>query len=101
MLLILELNLEASVGALQDYYKTRYYIGEPLYIGEIYKVLKSVPGVLDVVKVKITNKDGSQYASTYFDINSNMSPDGSYLIAPANAIFEIKFPEADIKGKIR
>jgi len=93
--------LEASVGALQDYYKTRYYIGEPLYIGEIYKVLKSVPGVLDVVKVKITNKDGSQYASTYFDINSNMSPDGSYLIAPANAIFEIKFPEADIKGKIR
>ena len=93
--------LNSSVAALQEHYKTKFYIGEPLYISDIYKTLKGVTGVLDVMNVKLVNKTSSQYAATYLDINSNMSPDGGYLIAPANAIFEIKFPEADIKGKIR
>ena len=93
--------LDTANKALQRHFKTRFYIGEPLYISDIYKVLKDVKGVLDVTKVKIVNKDSSQYADTQFDIPSNLSPDGSYLIAPANTIFEIKFPANDIKGKIR
>jgi len=93
--------LNAANAALQRHFRTRFYIGESLYISDIYKVLKDVKGVLDVTKVKITNKDSSQYADTQFDIPSNLSPDGSYLIAPANTIFEIKFPATDIKGKIR
>ena len=30
-----------------------------------------------------------------------MSQDGTHLVCPANAILEIKFPDTDIKGKIR
>jgi hypothetical protein len=30
-----------------------------------------------------------------------MSPDGNMLVCPKNAIFELKFPEVDIKGKLR
>ena len=93
--------LNAANAALQRHFRTRFYIGESLYISDIYKVLKDVKGVLDVTKVKITNKNSSQYTDTQFDIPSNLSPDGSYLIAPANTIFEIKFPATDIKGKIR
>jgi hypothetical protein len=93
--------LDAAIRELKSHYNTKFYIGEPLYISDIYKVLKSVTGVLDVTKVKIVNKNTSEYASTNFDINSNMSPDGGYLIAPANVVFEIKFAEVDIKGKIR
>jgi hypothetical protein len=78
-----------------------FYIGEALYISDIYSVLKDVDGVLDVTKVKIFNKTGGNYAETVFDVNTNVSPDGSYLIAPKNCIFEIKFPKVDIKGKIR
>ncbi len=93
--------LNSANAALQRHFNTRFYIGEALYISDIYKVLKDVTGVLDVTKVKIINKNSSQYADTQFHIPSNLSPDGSYLIAPANTIFEIKFPANDIKGKIR
>ena len=52
------------------------------------------------IKVKITNKNGGQYSYVSFDVSRNLSPEGSYLIAPKNAIFELKFPEVDIKGKV-
>ena len=82
-------------------YKTTFYIGEPFYISDIYQELKSVTGVLDVVKVKLVNKTGTDYSSVVLDINNNLSPSGDYLIVPKNAIVEIKFPAVDIKGKVR
>ena len=54
-----------------------------------------------MVKVKLNNKTGSDYSGVEVEINSNLSPDGSYLIVPKNAILELKFPSVDIKGKIR
>jgi len=47
------------------------------------------------------NKFGSNYSGVQLDINANLSPDGSSLIIPRNVILEIKFPQTDIKGKIR
>ena len=60
-----------------------------------------MPGVLDVTKVKIFNKAGTNYSGASIDVEQNMSPDGQYLIIPKNCIVEIKFPESDIIGKIR
>ena len=93
--------LNRCVEALAAKYKTSFFIGEPLYISDIYSELKKVTGVLDVEKVKLTNKAGTNYASVKININKNMSPDGSYLATPYNAILEIKFPQDDIKGKIK
>ena len=93
--------LGRAMIALQNKFRDNFFIGEPLYISDVYAELNKVTGILDVVKVKINNKSGGQYSSISLDINKNLSPDGSYLMAPANAIFELKFPEVDIKGKIR
>jgi len=93
--------LDTAIAALKQKYSTPYFIGEPLYITDVFDTLKSVTGVLDVVKVKVTNQSGPNYSGTEIEINKNMSPDGTYLIAPKNAIFEIKFPDVDIVGKIR
>lgn len=82
-------------------FSSGFFIAEPLYISSIYSELKKVDGILDVLSVKIINKSGGQYSGTTFNINKNMSQDGSYLLAPANAIFEIKFPETDIRGKLK
>ena len=89
------------MNALEKKYSTAFFIGEPIYISDIYETLKKVKGVLDVVKVKLNNKTGSDYSGVEVEINSNLSPDGSYLIVPKNAILELKFPSVDIKGKIR
>ena len=89
------------VDALKERFKTSFFIGEPFYISDVYSELKKVTGVLDVEKVKLVNKAGANYASAQLNINKNMSPDGSYLVTPYNAILEVKYPAVDIKGKVR
>ena len=93
--------LEACIQQLRAKYREQFYIGEHMYITDVYNELNKVRGVLDVIKVTITNKTGGVYASTEFNINENLSPEGTYVVCPKNAIFELKYPETDIKGKIR
>ena len=93
--------LDDCVNALREKYKTSFYIGEHIYISDIYSELKKVTGVLDVSSVTLNNKTGTNYSNATLNINDNLSPDGSYLVVPQNAIIEIKFPQTDIKGKVR
>jgi len=92
--------LDSAVNALAIKYSSPLYIGEPFYISDIYSELKKVKGLLDVLTVKIVNKTGANYSSANLDINENLSPDGSYLVVPGNALVEIKFPSTDIRGKV-
>lgn len=93
--------LNEAIKKIGSLYSTNFYIGEHLYISDIYSELKKVDGVLDVVKVKIVNRTGIGYSSAIIDVNKNLSPDGSYLVVPKNAVIEFKYPEVDIKGKVR
>jgi len=93
--------LDNCFEALKEYFSEPFFIGEPLYISKVYEVLKGVEGVLDVSKVKIVSKSGGSYSSSSISINENLSADGSYVVVPNNAIFELKYPENDIIGKIR
>ena len=92
--------LNSCVEALKVKYANPFFIGEAFYISDVYQELKHVRGVLDVVKVKLTNKYGANYSDTIIDINKNLSPDGSYLVIPKNVVVEIKFPSTDIRGKV-
>ena len=93
--------LDEAVDKIAEMYNAPFFIGEPLYISDIYSSLKDVSGVLDVEKVMITNKTGANYSAVEFDINKNMAPDGGYIVVPKNAILELKYPEADVKGKVK
>ena len=70
------------------------------YIGVIGGLIGTY-AYLDVLKVKIVPKTTSEYNQASININDNLSPDGNYLMVPKNAIVEIKYPEVDIKGKVR
>jgi hypothetical protein len=76
-------------------------IGEPLFITDVYTALKKATGVLDVIKVDIVPKVGTLYSDYTINISQNLSPDGRYVIIPDDSIFEIKFPDLDIKGTIK
>lgn len=93
--------LASAIARLADKYSEGFFIGEPIYISDIYSELKKEPNILDVIKVKIVPKTGGSYSYVDLQINKNLSPDGSYLMCPKNAIFELKFPQTDIKGKVR
>ncbi|MDP6585675.1 MAG: hypothetical protein QF535_13550, partial [Anaerolineales bacterium] len=62
--------------------------------------LKNVTGVLDVTKVTVSSKTGTNYSNANIVVNDNLSPDGSYVIVPANALVEIRYPTTDITGKV-
>ena len=93
--------LDSCIDKLKEDFKKTFFIGESLYISDIYKMLKDVPGVLDVLNVKIFIKNGTGYSSSIIRIDENLSGDGSQLLVPNNAILELKFPEVDIIGKLR
>lgn len=90
-----------AVDKIRKLFAEGFFVGESMFISSVYTALKDIEAVLDVSSVKINNKSGGQYSPTTFVINKNMSPDGSQLLCPANAIFEIKYPEVDIRGKIK
>ena len=87
--------------ALTNYFTAaRYEIGESISITDIYKVLQKVPGVVDVVDVEIEQSAGPQYSAAQFDFEGALSADGRRVIAKNNIVFELKFPNTDIKGSI-
>tara|TARA_Y100000592_G_scaffold30536_2_gene48648 strand:+ start:50544 stop:52340 length:1797 start_codon:yes stop_codon:yes gene_type:complete len=93
--------LNDCVNAIAAEYNNPLFIGESLSLSRIFNILNNVNGVNDAVKVQIVNKNSSNYSNVFFQIGENMSPDGDMLICPKNAIFELKFPEVDVKGKLR
>ena len=93
--------ISSAIETIKSKYAEGFFIGEPIYISDIYSELKKSQDILDVIKVKIVNKTGGQYSYVSYDVNSNLSSAGDYLICPKNAVFELKFPNSDIKGKTR
>lgn len=76
-------------------------IGEPLFITNVYSALKKARGVLDVLDVRIVCKTGGLYSDMFIDISQSLSPDGRYVNIATDSIFEIKYPDNDIKGMIK
>jgi hypothetical protein len=94
--------LQQCVAELQNYYSANPFdIGEPLYINDIYKRLNRLDGVIDVTNVKTVQKTGTGYSNLSFNIQNNMSPDGTILYVPEDTVIEIKYFAEDIKGTIR
>jgi hypothetical protein len=93
--------LSDAIQELKDFYERKLEIGEPFSLTEVYSRLNKLDGIVDVTRVKLVQKTGTNYSDVGFDINDSYSDDGRYLIAPNNVIFEIKFPENDIKGTIK
>ena len=93
--------LQSCINTLREKMEVKYNIGEAIYISEIYKILNDVPGVIDTTNVEIRNKAGGLYSEFYYDINSNLSDDGRFVIIPENAVAEILFPDKDISGAIK
>jgi len=76
-------------------------IGEPIKITDIYRQLMKVDGVIDVTSVDVGLKSGGIYSESNYDFDSALSADGRMIEAQPNVVFELKYPNTDIKGSIR
>jgi len=84
----------------ESFINKTYHISEPVSITDLTSVLQQVPGLLDVINIEIVNKVGERYSQVPHDIDEKKSLDGRYILADENTIFEIKYPDTDIKGTI-
>ena len=96
------------VQALKDYFNIdSWRINEPIYLSQMYSLLDSIKGVQSAVRPDKNNKGGLE---VYNKFNGNYSPN-KYTIQNATrngvihppkdpSIFEIKFPNSDIEGKV-
>tara|TARA_R110000851_G_scaffold91165_2_gene199024 strand:- start:365 stop:2182 length:1818 start_codon:yes stop_codon:yes gene_type:complete len=94
--------LQNGIDAIKfDVLASKYDIGEPIRVSDIFSSLKNVDGILDVVGVSVNRKTGSAYSSFSYDVKGNTSPDGRLILAKENVVFEVKYPDSDIVGTVR
>jgi len=91
---ILNCNLE-----LQEYFKiSKRSINQPINLSEISVILDKVKGVQTVQKLEIVNINGGNYSEYGYDVTGATKNNTVYpSLDPC--IFEIKFPNEDIKGR--
>ena len=83
---------------LQNELSNKMYVGEPFYLTNIFNIINKVDGVIDTTKVTPIIKSGTNYSSPAIGIDDIKSMDGTYMRAPRNVIFEIKFFNSDVRG---
>ena len=92
--------LRKSSLAIEELFTVQKEMGEPIYLSDYFKALKDIDEVLDVVDISLVNKSGAPYSELSFDVDANTSPDGRVVTPPRVAVFELKYPEVDIRGTI-
>ena len=92
----------ACIDSLQEYFNTdNWQINQPIMIRDLYVRLDRIEGVQTVKNIKFSNKAGvSQGYSQYgYDIDGATQ---NQVIYPSldPSIFEVKYPNQDIKGRV-
>jgi phage-related baseplate assembly protein len=94
--------LQKCIQALQVYFSTnRWQINQPIIVPDLYVMLDAIDGVQTVKSVTITNKAGttSGYSEWAYDMNG-ANQNGTIFPSLDPSIFELKYPNTDIKGRV-
>ena len=92
--------LSNCISAIKTYFNIdSWQINQPIILAEINALLLKVPGVRSVSKVEIINKQGGNYSSYGYDIIA-ATRNGILYPSIDPSIFEIRFPNIDINGRI-
>jgi hypothetical protein len=94
--------LLACITSLQDYFSiNKWQINQPIMLRDLYILLDKIKGVQTVKSINISNKAGttSGYSQYAYDI---VGATQNQIIYPSldPSIFEVKYPNQDIKGKV-
>jgi hypothetical protein len=88
--------------ALQEFFNIdNWQINEPIILGDVYTILDQVEGVQTVKTVNIVNKSGEVdgYSRYSYDISAG-TLNGVIYPSLDPSIFEVKYPNTDIQGRV-
>ena len=101
-------TLLRCIAALKDYFNIdNWSINQPITLSQIYVLLDGIQGVQSVPRpdaqgvggLQITNKYNGNYSPNKYSINTATKM-GVIFPPKDSSIFEVKFPNLDIKGKV-
>jgi hypothetical protein len=93
----------ATMNSVKDFFKrTNWQMRQPINLDELRCLIKDIDGVYSISDLKIVNKaniqNDLQYSETVYDISGNTR--NNIIFCPANSMFEVKFPDIDIKAGV-
>ena len=94
--------LLACIQTLTDYFKVdNWQINQPIILRDLYVMLDLIEGVQTVKNISIDNKVGADngYSDYSYDL-SGAFLDGVYYPSIDPMIFEVRYPETNIKGRV-
>ena len=93
--------LISCMETLNKHFFTKFDVGEPLYVTDLYHKLNMLEEVTDIADVKIVIKQAGIYSNITLDVEKYTSVDGRILYVPKDHILELKYPDIDIIGTIK
>jgi hypothetical protein len=98
-----QLVLQDCSTALKNYFNTdNWQINQPIILSEIMITLLQVKGVQSVVKLEIINKQditGDTYSTLGYDV-AGATRNGNIYPSADPSIFEVRYPDTDIQGRV-
>jgi hypothetical protein len=94
--------IERCIIALKNYFLLdKWQINQPIVVPDLFVLLDTLDGVQTVRSVKIANIAGtsSNYSEWAYDMNG-ANQNGTIYPSLDPSIFELKFPDNDIKGRV-
>ena len=94
--------LAQCLEEVKDYANTDdWNVNQPIVLADIYNRLRSINGVQTVLDVRVVNKQGvsNGYSRYGYDI-IGATKNGVVYPALDPMVFEVKYPDVDIKGKV-
>jgi hypothetical protein len=95
-------TISLCLTLLKDYFnRENWQINQPIILSQIYTLLDQVAGVQTVNKVAIANLSGTStgYSQYSYDI-SGATLNGVIYPSLDPSIFEVKYPDTDIQGRV-
>lgn len=109
------------INTIKDYMDiNKRYMGEDIFVGDIQKEISKVDGVLNTIDLRVYNEIGSGYSQTMTTQEIASVTDGEsvenanstqkqidldasdyVLLSESDCIFEIKYPEKDIRIRVK
>lgn len=100
--------IKSSIESIIEFFRIeKRKMGDPLMVGQLSKSIGNVPGVENVVKIRVFNKIGGEYSSaqvaqSYEDTaTKEIRQTNSVIFMKNNQIFQIRFPNKDIKIRVQ
>jgi hypothetical protein len=95
--------LQNVLAKLQSLFNIKnFHIDQPIVISDITNNIFTVPGIISINNIQFQNAIGTianrEYSSSTFDVSANTRQ--GIIFPPPGSIFEMRYPEFDILGKV-